>query len=56
MFYVDIKYITRFVCNKKNNSLSAGTVTLLVNSDLKNIYNIFDFYLEYIRKTFNFAP
>lgn len=56
MFYVDIKYITRFVCNKKNNSLSAGTVTLLMNSYLKNIYNIFDFYLEYIRKTFNFAP
>lgn len=56
MFYIDIKCIMRFICNKKNNSLSAGTVTLLMNSDLKNVYNIFDFYLEYIRKTFNFAP
>lgn len=56
MFCVDINYITRFVCNKKNNSLSMGVENLLMNSDLKNIYNIFDFYLEYIRKTFNFAP
>ncbi|PXX21290.1 hypothetical protein EJ73_01814 [Hoylesella shahii DSM 15611 = JCM 12083] len=56
MFYVDIKYITCFVCNKKNNSLSAGIESLFINDDLKNIYNIFDFYLEYIRKTFNFAP
>lgn len=56
MFHVDIKYITRFVCNKKNNTLSAGVEILFINGDLKNIYNIFDFYLEYIRKTFNFAP
>lgn len=56
MFCVDIKYITCFVCNKKNNSLSAGIESLFINGDLKNIYNIFDFYLEYIRKTFNFAP
>lgn len=56
MFHVEIKYITCFVCNKKNNLLSTGVEPLLMNSDLKNIYNIFDFYLEYIRKTFNFAP
>ena len=56
MFHVDIKYIARFVCNKKNNTLSAGVGSLFINGDLKNIYNIFDFYLEYIRKTFNFAP
>ncbi len=43
MFYVDIKYITCFVCNKKNNSLSAGIENLFINGDLKNIYNIFDF-------------
>ncbi len=56
MFYVDIKYITCFICNKKNNSLSACVESLFMNGELKNIYNIFDFYLEYIRKTFNFAP
>lgn len=45
MFHVDIKYITRFICNKKNNTLSAGVESLLINSDLKK-------YLQYLRFLF----
>lgn len=45
MFCVDIKYITRFICNKKNNSLSTGVENLLMNSDLKK-------YLQYLRFLF----
>lgn len=45
MFHVDIKYITRFVCNKKNNTLSAGVESLFINGDLKK-------YLQYLRFLF----
>ena len=60
MFYVDIKYITCFVCNKKNNSLSAGIESLFINDDLKIftissifIWNIYEKRLTLHREIIN---
>ena len=60
MFHVDIKYITRFVCNKKNNSISTGVENLLMNSDLKIftissifIWNIYEKRLTLHREIIN---